>query len=302
VPEPGRLDELHLYHGSKCNRACAFCCVNGAPEGSHAPFTEATLKAAVNLVARHGSIKIYGGEPTLDAENLLRTVRQLRAPGFEGPITIFSNGLRSRVLTKLLDEFPKTYVVLNHAIVTGNGEKPLPTRTFAHLAGYHAAHPNRIFLSHDFVVPVGRGFGSVGVVECGSERVWEYGSVGVEECRSEGVTAYGSVEVKQTCPSLPHPHTPILSEDNSSPSRSSCYRCHPVLTSSGQYHGCPFAVEVKHRHFVLGDENTPAATVRERYSRFIRWIDQTLEPEAARQGRDACAVCAGSNPPAFYDG
>src|SRR5690242_5649390 len=25
VPEAGKLDELHLYHGSRCNRACAFC-------------------------------------------------------------------------------------------------------------------------------------------------------------------------------------------------------------------------------------------------------------------------------------
>jgi hypothetical protein len=267
VPEPGRLDELHLYHGSKCNRSCAFCCVNGEPDGSHAPFTETTLKAATELVVRHGSIKIYGGEPTLDAVNLRWTVRRLRELGFEGPITIFSNGLLARVLTDLLNEFPKTYVVLNHAIITGSGEQPLPERSFTRLADYHAAHPNRIFLSHNFMVPVGRRLGSMGVNE--------YGSMGVEDQPA----------------SLPHSHTHIL------PNRG-CYKCHPVLTSSGQYHACPFAVEEPHPHFQLGDVNTPVAAVGERYTRFLNWIDQALEPEAARQGRDACAVCTGPNPPA----
>src|SRR5438105_11702917 len=126
VSEPGRMDELHLYHGSRCNRACAFCCTNGAPEGHHTPFTEAVLQAAVRLVARRGSLKIYGGEPTLDAANLRWTVGRLRTLGFAGAITLFSNGLRCRVLTSLLDADPGIRVVLNHAIITGTGEKLPP--------------------------------------------------------------------------------------------------------------------------------------------------------------------------------
>src|SRR5215213_9028524 len=91
-PEPGKMDELHLYHGSRCNRECNFCCVNGAPDGDHERFSEDVLSAAVDMVAKQGSLKIYGGEPTLDAKNLRFAVAHLRELGFEGAITIFSNG------------------------------------------------------------------------------------------------------------------------------------------------------------------------------------------------------------------
>ena len=81
VPEAGKMDELHLYHGSRCNRVCAFCCVNGEPQGHHLPFDANVLQAAVRLVSRQGSLKIYGGEPTLDAKNLLWSVAYLREAG-----------------------------------------------------------------------------------------------------------------------------------------------------------------------------------------------------------------------------
>lgn len=156
VPEPDRMDELHLYHGARCNRTCNFCCVNGSPDGDHHPFEKETLRAAVSLVGRRGSLKIYGGEPTLDARALRCAIGGLRAVGFEGAITLFSNGLRPRVLVDMLESDDRTFVVLNRAIATGEGELPIPSRSLAVLASFEAADPGRIFLSHDFAVPVGR--------------------------------------------------------------------------------------------------------------------------------------------------
>lgn len=244
-PQPGRLDELHLYHGSRCNRACAFCCVSGAPEGHHVPFTEEVLRAAVRLVARQGSLKIYGGEPTLDPHNLRWTITCLRTLGFAGAITIFSNGLRPHVLTALLEADLDLRIVLNYAITTGTGEPPLPAKALAYLRAYHAAHPGRLFLSHAFVVPVGR-----------------------QRERPEA------------------PGEPNL-----------CYRCYPTLTSAGQFHACPFAVEYDRPHFALGDIHTPSEVVQARFHRFLDWIEGRLNPEARRQGRSACAVCTGPEPP-----
>lgn len=246
VPEPGRMDELHLYHGRKCNRACAFCCVDGEPGGGHLPFTEPVLCAAVAVVASRGSLKIYGGEPTLDAANLRWTIARLRELGFAGAITVFSNGLRPRVLTGLLDADPGVRVVLNYAIAMGSGEKPLPRAALAHLRAYGAAHPGRIFLSHDFRAPVGR--------------------------QPEEATAG---------PGEPSP----------------CFRCWPTLTSAGRFHACPFAVEADLPQFPLGELGTPPEVVRSRFAGFLDWVGASLEPEAARQGRHACAVCTGPHPP-----
>ncbi|MDX1935097.1 MAG: radical SAM protein [Capsulimonadales bacterium] len=154
--EPGRMDELHLYHGARCNRSCAFCCVNGSPDGGHTPFGEPVLRAAVDLVARRGSLKIYGGEPTLDPDNLAWSIRRLREIGFEGAITIFSNGLRPRPLIDLLRGDDRLFVVLNHAIFFGRGEEPLSPSVRALLLAEHARRPGRLFVSHDFTVAVGR--------------------------------------------------------------------------------------------------------------------------------------------------
>jgi hypothetical protein len=259
VSEPGKMDELHLYHGSHCNRECAFCCVNGAPDGWHMPFTAAVLEAAVSLVARQGSLKIYGGEPTLDPKNLRWTVACLRQLGFAGAITIFSNGLRPRVLTDLLDADPGVRIVLNYAIATGTGERPLPPAALARLQVYHDAHPGRLFLSHAFVVPVGK-----------------------------------QVEI---APAAPDVGTTDAAPSSTTPQK--CYRCYPTLTSAGQFHACPFAVEYPLAHFALGDVQTPPEVVKSRFTHFLNWIDARLDPEAARQNRPSCAVCTGPASPAF---
>lgn len=262
IPEPGKLDELHLYHGSRCNRACAFCCVFGDPRGTHIPFHDEMLQAAVHTVARHGSLKIYGGEPTMDVKNLLWALRRLRVLGFEGAITIFSNGLKPKVLTDALGMDPGVRVVLNYAIATGTGEEPLPPHALACLCAYHAVKPGRIFLSHDFVVPLGRQPERPGVT-------WNERLGGSDTPMDAGETQ------------------PLVG----------CFRCYPTLTTAGRFHACPFAVEYNRPHFVLGDTGTPPEIVRLRFARFLRWIDECLMPEAERQGRNACAVCAGSAAP-----
>ena len=72
---------------------------------------------------------------------------------------------------------------------------------------------------------------------------------------------------------------------------SSCPRCHPVVTTRGQHHVCPFAVENPAAHYQLGDLETPSAEVRLNFRAFLEWIETVLEPEAARQRRHPCAVC-----------
>lgn len=159
---PGRLTELHLYHGSRCNRACVFCCVEGRPDGGYAPFTEAVLKAAAAIVSPCGSLKIYGGEPTLFPENLVWSVRRLRELGFAGALTLFSNGIRARALLTILESDPlaNARAVLNYSIATGRGERPLPPASLRLLRDYAERYPDRLYLSHDFVIPVGRHSGA----------------------------------------------------------------------------------------------------------------------------------------------
>lgn len=251
-PAPGRLTELHLYSGSRCNRACVFCCVNGRPEGGYAPFTEETLCAAVEIVAPRGSLKFYGGEPTLDTDNILWAVGRLRELGFAGAITTFSNGIRARSLLAILDADPlaRSFAVLNYAIATGDGEKRLSAAALRLLQSYEACQPGRLFLSHDFIIPVGRQAGSGAYARSGAAPT-------------------------------------------------GCFHCHPTLTSEGKFHACPFAVEYALPHFHLGEQTEKPENVQQRFSHFLDWMTETLEPEAARRGMNACHLCLSPDRPEF---
>lgn len=240
VPEVGRWDELHLYTGSRCNRACEFCCVNGEPKGSHVSWTEEGLQQAVRLVATQGSLKFYGGEPTLDTENLIWAMARLRELGFKGIFTLFSNGIRANDLVCALESDKDTLAVLNFAIATGTGEKPLPAASLAVLQEFDTLNPNRVFVSHDFIIPVGRQNGKD--TAASSEM-------------------YG------------------------------CFHCFPTLCSDGRLHACPFAVEYNNAHFQLGNFQTEPADALPKLTKFFQWIDNTLEPEAKRQGEHACTLC-----------
>jgi hypothetical protein len=70
-----------------------------------------------------------------------------------------------------------------------------------------------------------------------------------------------------------------------------CPRCHPVVTTRGQHHACPFAVENPAAHYQLGDLETPPEEVLRNFRAFLEWIDTVLEPAAEHQRRHPCAVC-----------
>src|SRR5512145_3288161 len=86
----GRVKELLLYPGNFCNRDCAFCTVAGSPRGWYHPFGPAHLDQALALVhlGPEAAIKFYGGEPTLDVENMTWAIGYLRARAFEGSFTV----------------------------------------------------------------------------------------------------------------------------------------------------------------------------------------------------------------------
>ena len=154
---PGRLAELHLYMGARCNRACRYCCVFGRPEGEAAPYTESVLEYAARLVDPGGSLKFYGGEPTLATENLIWAMRFLRGRRFTGVFTIFSNGVRAADLVRALESDPNCRAALNYSIAMGQGEEPLPPGSLRRLINYAESHPGRLFLAHEGIHPVGRG-------------------------------------------------------------------------------------------------------------------------------------------------
>ncbi len=156
-----RFRELHLYHGSRCNRACAFCTVSGHPDGWYEPFLPAVLDRALALVEPDGNLKLYGGEPTLDLSGLMGTIRYLRSRSFRGWMTVFSNGQLADRVVDLLESDPFTEVVLNFSIATGVDAEPLPARARHILADYARRRPGVLFLSHPDLVPVGRGAAGV---------------------------------------------------------------------------------------------------------------------------------------------
>jgi hypothetical protein len=149
------LRELYLYDGNFCNRACSWCTVFGSPDGWHEAYSDRVLDAAAAAVAADGNIKFYGGEPTLHAEGIIGAMRHLRARGFRGLFTIFSNGVRARALCRILDSDERSEAVLNYSIYLGRDAEPLPARAKALLEEWAGAHPHRIFTGYKVLYRVG---------------------------------------------------------------------------------------------------------------------------------------------------
>lgn len=152
----GRLPELHLYDGNRCNRACPFCCVHGAPEGEvvwHAPYTDAVLDYALQLVDPAGRIKFYGGEPTMDPGSVIRAASYLRAGGFTGSFRIFSNGDDAPALLRVLEAVPDMHATLNYSVVHGLGVERLSS---ASLLALQPLAGTRIFCGHASLAETGR--------------------------------------------------------------------------------------------------------------------------------------------------
>ncbi len=266
-----RLTDIHLYHGSRCNRRCAFCIVDGRPEGWYQPMTAATLDAAFDLVPADATIKFYGGEPTLDLANLLWAMRHLRDKGFQGWFTIFTNGVQAGRVIAALDADPRTDVVLNYSILHGIDAEPLPVAARDLLKSWAAVHPNRIFSSHASVYPFGPG--ATFADEVGQAHINARAVDGFEKKIALGLVdhdaaARAAARDYRICP-----------------------RCRPVVSSDGRHRACPFAIESPMAHFNLGTVDDPAPVVLERYQEFLDWINDVLEPEAERRQLHPCRVC-----------
>lgn len=266
-----KLSDIHLYTGSKCNRKCDFCIVSGRPDGWYEPMTEASLDAALALAPLDGTIKFYGGEPTLDVENLLWAMAHLRERGFRGWFTIFSNGVQADRIVRVLEADERTDVVLNYSILHGEDAEPIPPASLERLEAFAARHPNRVYSSHAGVFPFGRGADFV--EDVGREHVVDRMHTSFEKKIEIGAldeTAARAVEARgfRVCP-----------------------RCRPAVGTDGRHHACPFAVESTMPHFDLGAVGDPSSDVLERYQAFLDWIDEVLEPEAERLEMHPCLVC-----------
>ncbi|MGB3293997.1 MAG: radical SAM protein [Phormidesmis sp.] len=161
IIENNRLMELHLYPGNRCNRDCDFCTVFGTPKGEYSEYISEHLDAALKTVMLHaqGAIKFYGGEPTLNHQNVIWAIAYLRDHSFTGAIVIYSNGIRAAQLLEILesDRLNKTTASLNYSIATGDGAPQMPLKSLQQLEAYEQAHAGAIAIGHPDIVDSGRG-------------------------------------------------------------------------------------------------------------------------------------------------
>ena len=151
------LRELHLYEGNFCNRTCAWCTIDGSPHGWYRPYAPAVLDRALDTLAPDGNLKFYGGEPTLHHADVVRALRYVRARGFRGLATIFSNGVRADRLIEILESDPRSEAVLNYSIYHGRDAEPLPPHAKARLEAWAAANPGRLFQGYKVLFHAGAG-------------------------------------------------------------------------------------------------------------------------------------------------
>ena len=251
-PSDARFPEVMLYFGNACNRECTFCCVDGGPDGSYQAFTRSSVKAMLARIKPDARIKLYGGEPTLYHRHLINVVQSLRAGGYTGRLTVFSNGIQASRLIAMLEADPPTELqrgsdaYLNHMIWLGRGAPRIPEGRRRALLTWAAAHPGRLFLGHDDILPVG-----------GAES---------DELRMGALSAAPNFAGR-------------------------CARCYPTFRSDGVVHACAFAAEVRSAQYQLGTLADTAEQIAARREQFLQFIDQVVEPEAARRGESPCRVC-----------
>jgi len=161
VIEQNRIMELHLYPGNQCNRDCDFCTVFGSPKGWYTDYTTEHLDAALRTVMLHdlGAVKFFGGEPTLNADNVVWAIAYLREQGFQGAIVVYSNGIQAERLLRILTSDPlnQTTASLNYSIATGDGAPQMPKKALQLLEDYERNHPGAIAIGHPDIVDSGRG-------------------------------------------------------------------------------------------------------------------------------------------------
>lgn len=247
IVEHDRLMELHLYPGNQCNRDCSFCTVFGSLNGEYAEYTSEHWDAALRVVMLHqqGTLKFYGGEPTLHYQNIIEAIAYLRQRGYSGAVVIYSNGIQADRLVQILESDPlgQTTASLNYSIATGEGAPAMPRKSLEQLEMYEVEHPGAIAIGHADIVDSGRGV---------------------------------------------DPFTGVATRSQDS---ARCPHCYPVLTTSGKFHACPFAVENPAPHFQLGEIHSNATSVSQNFQAFLHWLDTVHEPYAVKHGLPACTVC-----------
>jgi hypothetical protein len=153
----GQLRELYLYEGNFCNRTCAWCTINGSPKGTYHPYDTAVLDKAVATIAADGNLKFYGGEPTLHAGDVIDAIRYVRAKGFSGLVTVYSNGVKADALIRILQSDPRSEAVLNYSIYHGRDAQPLPAHAKQQLEEWAANHSGRLFQGYKVLFHAGAG-------------------------------------------------------------------------------------------------------------------------------------------------
>jgi MoaA/NifB/PqqE/SkfB family radical SAM enzyme len=124
------------------------------------PVRAGGLDQALATLAPDGNLKFYGGEPTLHADEIAEAMRYVRARGFRGLITIFSNGVKADRLIALLEGDPRSEAVLNYSIYHGRDADPLPPHAKAALEAWAAANPGRLFQGFKVLFHAGGGAGT----------------------------------------------------------------------------------------------------------------------------------------------
>jgi len=99
-----RIRELEVSITRRCNLACAQCgfMVPDQPPPAHGDVAQeaaAGLAQLWRLGIRIGTLVVLGGEPTLDADHLVRTLCALRGVGNFDRVEVVSNGLHPQGLT-----------------------------------------------------------------------------------------------------------------------------------------------------------------------------------------------------------
>jgi hypothetical protein len=204
-------------------------------------------------------------------------VAYLRAGGFRGWITYFTNGVQADRVIALLDADDRSEAVLNYSILHGQGAEPLPPGARRRLEAYARRRPGVLFTSHPDLIPVGPGATFLASLGDGAN-----GRVG-DGAKTQELPSRPGPPLRGGAPHSPSSPRPAF--------HGACPRCPPVLTSRGLLHACPFAVELDREQYRLGTGDEAAAHGFARWLRFRDWIGATVEPQAAHHKRHPCAVC-----------
>jgi len=198
-------------------------------------------------------VKLYGGEPTLHHRHLIEVLETLRGMGYRGRWTVFSNGVQAGRLVEMLEADPPCE---KHA----GSDAYLNYRIWHGLGVEPIPEGRRRTLEH-----------------------WGRENPGRLWLSHEDVLPVGGGEGAAP--------TPLPDTGDLPDFAGACARCWPTVRSDGRLHACAFAAEVESPLYDLGHAEDEPARVAKRHADFLRWIEETLEPEARARGEAPCTTC-----------